>query len=116
MKLCHLNLAYLLGVCLEISHKMIVLAFHGIDSVSYSIHSILVSFKPSKVDISFTQWKVIVAEIISGLYYLHEKCKILHNNVNEDNIVLHQENKKITDVIVDFGKACAIESGKKYSL
>ena len=105
-KLCHPNVAYLHGVCIEGRHK-IVLAFHGMyDSMSYSLHSVLISSNSSKPDISVAQWKVIVASIVAGLSYLHEKCGILHNDLKEDNIVLQkQEIGKINGVIIDFGKA-----------
>ena len=54
-------------------------------SMSYSLHSVLISSNSSKPDISVAQWKVIVASIVAGLSYLHEKCGILHNDLKEDN-------------------------------
>ena len=106
-KLCHPNVAYLHGICIESRHKIVVLAFHGMyDSMSYSLHSVLISSNSSKPDISVAQWKVIVASIVAGLNYLHEKCGILHNDLKEDNIVLQQQEiEKINGVIIDFGKA-----------
>uniref|UniRef100_A0A1X7TUD5 Protein kinase domain-containing protein n=1 Tax=Amphimedon queenslandica TaxID=400682 RepID=A0A1X7TUD5_AMPQE len=72
--------------------------------------------RSSRPEISVPQWKVIAAGIAFGLNYLHEKCGILHNDLKEDNIVLQQEIDKINSVIIDFGKACMIENGKRYSL
>ena len=88
---------------MEGRHKIVVLAFHGMyDSMSYSLHSVLISSNSSKPDISVAQWKVIVASIVAGLSYLHEKCGILHNDLKEDNIVLQQDIGKINGRIIDF--------------
>ena len=62
-------------------------------------------------------------QIISAFKYIHEK-KIIHRNINLDNILLHFENEedlknfdlmKATVKIIDFGFACKIsKTGLKY--
>ena len=59
--------------------------------IQFSSHPI----PPNLTLISVAQWKVIVASIVAGLNYLHEKCSILHNDLKHDNIVLQQENEEI---------------------
>lgn len=44
-------------------------------------------------------------DILSGLDHLHSHCKILHNDLKDDNIALSKNLSQIKAVIVDFGKA-----------
>ena len=114
LKCCHPNVSYLLGVCLETKHKLILLSFHGIDLKSCSLHDVLVSSrKLFAVEISSSQWKQIILGII---YYIHQKCGIIHNDIKEDNIVLEADAGQIKAVLIDFGKACFHGNGKKYTL
>ena len=72
---------------------MLILSFHFMsNSVTHSLHSVLLSSKSCKPEISISQWKYIVKGFTSGLHYIHEKCGIIHNNLKEDNIVLQQDN------------------------
>ena len=64
-------------------------------------------------------WLEILNEITCGLEHLHQKHKILHNDLKGDNIVLTQTTNvgvSIGAVIIDFGKACDISKGKHYHL
>ena len=108
---CHCNVSYLLGVCLEGSCKILVLSYHGANRQSYNLHSVLISRRKSEIPSIEWDWKSILFGIINGLCYIHAK-NILHNDIKEDNVVLHA-NKAI---IVDFGKACLAKDGKKYFL
>ena len=117
LKLCHPNVSFLLGVCLESTHKLLLLSFHGYGFKSFSLHDVLVSSKkPFTLQISSSQWKQIILGIISGIYYIHYKCDILHNDIKEDNIVLEINDGQFKAVLIYFGKACFIGNGKKYSL
>ena len=58
----------------------------------------------------------IMVDILSGLEHLRSQCKILHNDLEDDNIALSKTSSQIRAVIVDFGKACKISEGKYYSL
>ena len=64
----------------------------------------------------FIVWKQVLYGIISGVYYLHQKRSILHNDLKEDNILLEVENEQMKAIIIDFGKSCFDGNGKKYSL
>jgi serine/threonine protein kinase len=54
-----------------------------------------------------------MVDILSGLEHLHTQCKILHNDLKDDNIALSKTLSQIRAVI---GKACKISEGKYYSL
>lgn len=59
----------------------------------------------------------MLLQIIDGLEHLHSKCKILHNDIKGDNVVLSSTLQgSLSAVIIDFGKACEISQGKKYNL
>ena len=48
--------------------------------------------------------------------HLHSKLKILRNDLKDDNIVLTlQSYTKLMAIIIDFGKACELGDGKRYS-
>ena len=113
--LCHPNVCYLFGICKQAKHH-ILLSFHGIDSQSCSLHSVLLSRKKVNLELASAQWKTVVLGIITGLKYIHEKS-ILHNDIKEDNILLDKcHDSTIRPVIVDFGKACLEGRGKRYNL
>ena len=42
-KCCHPNVSYIIGICQQARHKMLILSFHGIEHNSFSIHSLLTS-------------------------------------------------------------------------
>ena len=109
---CHPNISFLLGICLEWKCPTLILAFHGDGDKSYTLHSVL---KHSKLDLTCTEWKLIISSAISGIKYLHEKS-IIHNDIKEDNITLTNIGHKIKSVVIDFGKACFVKNGKKYNL
>ena len=86
---------------------MLILSFHFMsNSVTHSLHSVLLSSKSCKPEISISQWKYIVKGFTSGLHYIHEKCGIIHNNLKEDNIVLQQDNDNIS---VSSGKLALLD-------
>ena len=86
---------------------MLILSFHFMsNSVTHSLHSVLLSSKSCKPEISISQWKYIVKGFTSGLHYIHEKCGIIHNNLKEDNIVIQQDNDNIS---VSSGKLALLD-------
>lgn len=115
-KCCHPNVSYIIGICQQARHKMLILSFHGIDHNSFSIHSLLTSKSKANLDISIMQWRKIALGIISGINYIHGNG-IIHNDIKEDNVLIDQDyNDCWKPVIIDFGKACLESSGKKYCL
>ena len=108
----HPNLPYLFGVCVG-SHPSIVTSFHGYDNVSLTIHKAL--FKKMELNID---WINVLAQVLCGIEHLHNRYKILHNDLKGDNIVLTSSmlTSSIGAVIIDFGKACEASKGQSYSL
>ncbi len=39
--------------------------------------------------------KVIVRQVLEGLHYLHEKCKIIHTDIKPENILLTINKSKV---------------------
>lgn len=109
--LCHSNVTYLHGVCLDGKYNILLLSYHGIKFESHTLHSALFSEKSTGLTRTQCNWKSILIGVISGLKYIHEK-NILHNDIKEDNVVISES----TAVIIDFGKACFKKDGRTYKL
>ena len=114
---CHPNISFLYGVCEHQRRNMLILSFHGVDTQSYSLHSILWSKKEhhNKLEVSDLQWKSVLVGVISAIDHLHH-LNILHNDIKEDNVVLDVQKGNVKPIVIDFGKACQKEDGRKYSL
>lgn len=65
-----------------------------------------------------TNWIDLLRQIACGLECLHNKYKLIHNDIKGDNIVLSlsPEVLNVKPVIIDFGKACEVTKGKTYKL
>ena len=112
----HPNLPYLFGVCVG-DNLAVVTSFHGFSDHSVTVHSALFSNSSTMMRlVQGVDWKGVMLDILSGLEHLHSRCKILHNDLKDDNIALSKSMSEIRAVIVDFGKACKINEGKYYSL
>lgn len=108
----HPNLPYLFGVCIG-DKPSVVTSFHGITNQSITVHRALYSSLSDTLKV--IDWKSVIMQVLSGLDHLHSSLKILHNDLKDDNIVLTLR-RKLNAVIVDFGKACEMGDGKRYSL
>ena len=98
-------------------HLAVVTSFHGYGDYSVTIHSapFSTSSKMARL-LNGVDWRRIMVDILSGLEHLHSQCKILHNDLKDDNIALSKTSSPIRAVIVDFGKAWKISERKYYSL
>lgn len=65
-------------------------------------------------DLSHTiaQRESIAENIIRGILYLHEICRIIHRDIKPANIVLDNTGGKLTAKITDFGISNQLEPGK----
>ena len=62
-------------------------------------------------------WINVLAQITKGLTCLHNKYKLIHNDIKMDNICLSLTiTSQIKVVIIDFGKASNADQGKLYKL
>ena len=56
-----------------------------------------------------SSWINIPCQITNDLHYIHNKCKIIHNDTTTTKLCVQA-------VIIDFGKACDANKGKTYTL
>lgn len=116
-KFTHINLPYLFGVCLG-THPSIVTSFHGFGNTAVTIHSALYS-KSEEVQgiVASVSWMDILQQMCAGLEHLHCYHSVIHNDLKCDNVVLASTSQAcVKAVIIDFGKACSLTEGKKYTL
>ena len=113
---CHPNIPLLFGIMTtSAGYKCLLMSFHGIDGVSYSVHSLLTK---EKEYLTAAAWKKVIVGIAKGLRYLHshDKGAILHNDLKNDNVVVDKSFECVEPCIVDFGKACFQQNTKLYNL
>ena len=116
---CHPNIPLLFGIMTtSAGYQCLLMSFHGIDGVSYSIHSLLTKKKEHSLMTLVINWKKVVVGIAKGLKYLHSHRKgaILHNDLKNDNVVVDKSFDAVEPRIVDFGKACFEQNAKFYHL
>ena len=89
-KFAHPHLPYLFGVCVA-PHRALVLSYHCIGDHAVSLYSAL--FPKSqviKVITADVDWINIIRGTLCGLEHLHSKQNIIHNDLKEDKIMMHQ--------------------------
>ena len=114
-KFTHPNLPYLFGVNTD-EPQSIITSFHGLNNKSITFQCAFSSEVSNEANFD---WVDLLKEIACGLEYLHNKHKIIHNDIKGDNIVLSStlvSTCTVKAVIIDFGKACDITKGKRYKL
>ena len=118
-RLCHPHLPWLYGIN-DGDVKIIVLSFLSFCGSSLNLHEALYNSCKGGIAITITEvsWKSILVDISSAMIYL-TKCSIIHNDIKCDNIMI-QSPEVSGDVykgfLIDFGKSCFLENGRKYSL
>ena len=117
-KFAHENLPYLFGVCLK--NNSIIMSYHSYKDQTITLHDAL--YPKSDITILVqefaSEWTAILRQITEGCNSLHNKYRIIHNDLKCDNVVLASQTVSggIRAVIVDFNKACEVGKGKKYNL
>ena len=93
-----------------------ITSFHGVNDQSVTLHCVL--SKTSLLNEISVDWHDVLRQVACGLECLHNKYKIIHNDLKGDNVVLSSSQvcHKIKPVIIDFGKACESTKGKTYRL
>ena len=85
---CNTYIPILFGVMTTAAgYKCLLMSFHGIDGVSYSVHSLITK---EKEGLTAVAWKKVIVGIAKGLLYLHSHRQgaILHNDLKNDNVVV----------------------------
>ena len=111
----HPNLPYLFGVGID-EPQSIITNFHGVNDQPVTLHCVL--SKTKILDEINIDWHDLLRQVACGLECLHNKYKIIHNDLKGDNVVLSSSPvlPKVKPVIIDFGKACETTKGKTYKL
>ena len=93
------------------------MSYHGYKDQTITLHDALHP-KSDIVQEFASEWAAILRQITEGCNSLHNKYKIIHNDLKCDNIVLASQTVSggTRAVIVDFNKACEVGKGKKYNL
>lgn len=85
----------------------IVTNFHSVNGVHMNFRDI-----PTDANVN---WTNLLRGLCDAVRYLHEKLKVLHNDIKSNNIVLDGCNlTEAVAVLVDFGKATHQSSTKIY--
>lgn len=107
-KLTHPNIVCLIGV-LERQHRLdIVTSF-------YSVNGDRINLCDIPAETTTINWTNLLNGLCSGIRYLHNKVKVLHNDIKSNNVVLDGCNLfEAEAVLLDFGKATDQNSPKIY--
>ena len=116
--LCALNegpyTPHCFGFC-PANHSIIMMYIH-VDNKPVTLQSLLVDRTLLGVPLSKKLSCDILVDLCSALEYIHTKG-FLHNDLKLDNVVLgNTVSEKFRPFIIDFGKACQSDCGRKYSL
>ena len=102
------------GVCLSL--HAIIMTYINLNNNPVSLFSLLYEKHYLSLPFSTQQCKDMLVSLCKGLQYIHSSG-FLHNDIKLDNIVVGNSiTGKIKPYIIDFGKACHIREGRKYSL
>ena len=101
------------GVCLGL--HAIIMSYISINGKSVSLFSLLYE-KSDNLQLSRQQCIDMLISLCKGLQHVHTSG-FLHNDLKLDNVVVGISlSGKLRPYIIDFGKACPVARGKKYSL
>lgn len=103
------------GVSLE--KRGIVMSYIALAGKPVSLHELLVNKDPDVLSMATTSVvKQILVDITKGLQFI-DHAGFLHNDLKSDNVALGSSfTRYVRAYIIDFGKACRTDSGKRYSL
>ena len=118
--LCHPNLPFLFGVCISTKPHRLVMQFHGVGDKTATIAGEIC--RQSKT-ISTKEWLILCYQLFDAIDYLHRCVSIIHNDIKGDNVLItdtmicsHSLTSKYQVVLIDFGKATTVGSGRSYQL
>ena len=117
-RLCHPFLPHLFGVCLGHNPMKIVIQFHGISDKTITLGKQITS-QPLRI-MEGAEWLILTTQLLEALECLHDHAHTLHNDIKHDNILITEDGNgdllTYHIVLIDFGKATALQSGCHYTL
>ena len=109
--LSHPNLACLIGIIERKSRIDIVANFYSLNGTPTNLSNI-----PAE-NASDINWGHLIKGLCDGIRYLHNKVKLLHNDIKSNNVVLDGGSLSEAEaVLVDFGIATKQISPKIYQM
>ena len=106
----HLNLPIVLGVCTKETPYLMISQFYGKGNKSFSLRRAV-----ERQIIEFEQLVSVFKQIVHGLQYIHE-TGWLHNDLKENNVLMHVMANEWKPVIIDYGKSRQRKNPKRYNL
>jgi serine/threonine protein kinase len=106
---CHRNIPHCFGVC--VPKRALAMSLHLYNGQPLNMDQALYNTK----FFNATQWLQFMYETGDALNHVH-KSGILHNDIKLNNVILGGSTAGATPYLIDFGKACRITEGKRYTL
>ena len=108
-RLCHKNVAWLVGVCSVAEPYVIVTKLHLASGVHLTLHDAVANFRSNqheKDNASFLKALLVklLVDVLNAMQYIHS-LNLLHNDIKADNVALDGESDNCRAVLIDFGKA-----------
>ncbi len=106
----HPNLPYVLGVCMKEKPYLMVSQFYGKAKKSFPLLKAI-----EYGIIEFDHIERIFKQIVDAIRCLHE-AGWLHNDIKENNVLMHRTPQEWKPVVIDFGKSRPRSNPKRYEL
>jgi serine/threonine protein kinase len=114
-RLRHPNIPLLVGVCFDQYPYLIVTTYHSIENGFTSQSTTLFN----ALDLNTVgcdlrpHWLGILHDLSTAVSYVHGQ-NIIHNDIKSNNAVVEKQGENYSAVLIDFGKATAVNDGKIY--
>ena len=106
----HPNLPYVLGVCLKEKPYLMITQFYGKGNKSFPVNKAIY-----RQIIEFDNMGKVFKQIVDAILYVHESGW-LHNDIKENNVLMHRTSMEWKPIIIDFGKSRPRSNPKRYDL
>ena len=106
----HANLPYVLGVCLKEKPYLMITQFYGKVNKSFPLNKAVY-----RGIIEFDDVGKVFKQIVDAIHFVHESGW-LHNDIKENNVLMHRASKKWKPIVIDFGKCRLSSNPKRYDL
>jgi len=103
----HSSLPLLIGISVNAKPCLLVSQFHGNNMSAYTLSTAI----KSKLLAASSEWLDVLITLAQALGFIHQKGWV-HDDLKENNVVLHLMNDKWQPVIIDFGKSVRAATAK----
>jgi len=107
-KLSHPNIVRLIGI-LEMENRIDIVTHY------YNLNGNHINLCDVTAETEDINWYHLLKGLCNGIRYLHDRIKVLHNDIKSNNVVLDGCSMAEAEaVLVDFGKAAELKNPKVY--